>query len=386
MNILVLHNAYRQQGGEERVVEIEVEMLRRAGHRVHLEMVSNHELDHPLAALPAFLDAAASPRRAQWTRDLLRATGAEIVHVHNFFPLLTPSVHAAARAEGAAVVQTLHNVRLLCAASSFMRKGQACTRCPDSGRHWGIIHRCYRQSLPASLAVWRMQAQSERLMRNVHRFIALTAVSRGHFLRAGFPADRVVIKGNTVPRVPAAAAKRAGVLYAGRLTAEKGVADLVAAARALPDIPVTVVGTGPLAAGLREMVPANVTLLGHRPTSEVLALMQASALLVVPSNGAEGFPLVVAEALACGLPPLISDQAELVEILGTGWAEAVFPRGNVPALAERMRALLAAPTRLTQLSNLARARYETLCNPDMNLRALERIYAEARALARNEEV
>lgn len=385
MNILVLHNAYREAGGEERAVATEVGLLRAAGHAVRLETVSNSTLGHAPAALSALLRVGGDPQRAAWVRDLIRASGAEIVHVHNFFPLLTPSVHAAARAEGAGVVQTLHNIRLLCAASSFMRAGQSCTKCAGGALHWGAVHRCYRGSLPASLGLWHMQRQRPNLMRDVHRFITLTDVARQHFLRDGFPADRLVVKGNTAPRPARPSGPRRGVLYAGRLTAEKGLLDLLAAAWALPDIPVTVVGGGPLEPLLRAKAPANMTLLGYRNAEEVARLMAGSALLVVPSTGAEGFPLVLAEAFACGLPVLTSDQPELIEITGPTLAGARFRRGDAVDLAGRVGELLADPARLAQLSIAALERYETLCNPDMNRRALERIYAEAQDLARHEK-
>lgn len=384
MNILVLHNAYREAGGEERAVETEVGLLRAAGHTVRLETVSNTTLDHTPAALSALLRVGGDPQRAAWVRDLIHASSAEIVHVHNFFPLLTPSVHAAARAQGVGVVQTLHNVRLLCAASSFMRAGQSCTKCAGGALHWGAVHRCYRGSLPASIGLWHMQRQRRKLMRDVHRFITLTDVARQHFLRGGFPPDRLVVKGNTAPRPARPSGQRRGVLYAGRLTTEKGLLDLLAAARTLPDIPVTVVGGGPLEPLLHAEAPGNMALLGYRPTEEVARLMASSALLVVPSIGAEGFPLVLAEAFACGLPVLTSDQPELIEIAGPTLAGARFRRGDAIDLAGRIGDLLADPARLAQLSIAALERYETFCNPDMNRRALERIYAEARDLARHE--
>lgn len=376
MRIYIAHNAYQQSGGEDTVVAAEAELLRSAGHEVTVGIVSNDEISGLGDKARTFLDAPYSTRRAEWIGQELQRTRAEILHVHNFFPLLTPAVHEEAARRGVAVVQTLHNYRLLCAAATFLRDGEVCEKCLGDRRHWGVIHRCYRNSLPGSLALYRMQEQSRRRHvwhDSVHRFIALSQFARDKFIAAGFPADRIVVKPNFVtgysgPQPPT----RHGALFVGRLSPEKGVDVLLDAWRQLPDIPLTIVGDGPERDRLAAMAPPNVTFTGTLPRSEVEAHMLAAAVLVVPSIWYEPFGLVVAEAMATGLPVAASRIGALPELIEPGKTGALFEPGNRDDLMRAVRSCLdgmdGEPTR---------ARQSALFSPAASLNQLERIYAAA---------
>ena len=137
MKILVLHNAYRQRGGEDAVVEAEIALLRRAGHEVHLHQVSNQQIEGVGARFGALARVAHNRHTARQVADLVRETQAQIVHVHNFVPLLSPAVHGAARQAGAAVVQTLHNYRLLCAMRFLASVILACVASGRNCMKWG---------------------------------------------------------------------------------------------------------------------------------------------------------------------------------------------------------------------------------------------------------
>ena len=159
--VLVLHNRYQQRGGEDSVVDAETSLLREAGHEVFVELVDNHAITSLPQKLNAFARAPYDPAREAWAADLTRQTRADVVHIHNFFPLLTPAVHAGAMRAGAAVVQTLHNYRLLCANALFLRNGSVCESCLGGSRLPAVTNRCYRGSLAGSLAVTRMQDRAE---------------------------------------------------------------------------------------------------------------------------------------------------------------------------------------------------------------------------------
>jgi glycosyltransferase involved in cell wall biosynthesis len=385
LRVLVLHNAYRQRGGEDRVVELEYELLRAAGHSVILEHVSNDQISGPAAQWQAFLHAPYAPARKVWMRDILDRVRPDIVHVHNFFPLLSPSVHEAAADAGVAVVQTLHNYRPICASATLSRNGKGCEKCLDSSRNWALVHRCYQGSLPASLALVRMQ--NSAFSRNiwsekVHRFIALTAFGRDKFIAGGLPADRVALKPNFAPDhgTPREHGRR-GALFVGRLSREKGVDVLLRAWRQVPDCVLTVVGEGPDLETLMASAPPNVRFLGRRSPDDLRQIMGAAQLLVLPSLWPEGFPLTLVEAFAAGLPVLGSRLGAMAELIDPGKTGELFTAGDADDLAARARALLSSPRPLAQLGQNARSTYEKLYTPEANLRRLEAIYAEAMALA-----
>ena len=249
MKVLLLHNTYQQRGGEDVMVEAEAEMLRAAGHDVRVESVSNDGIVGVKGKSSIFMRSSYDPARAKWAAELVSSHRAEIVHVHNFWPILTPAVHRGAAQAGAAVVQTLHNFRLLCSGGIFLRDGAVCEKCLNSTPAWGVMHRCYRGSIPGSLAVAAMQIRTHQngvWQRDVRRFIALTEFARNKFIEGGLPAERIVVKPNALAdSAPQSIERRNGALFVGRVSVEKGASTLVEAARSVPDLSVTIAGDGP---------------------------------------------------------------------------------------------------------------------------------------------
>ncbi len=382
MKVLILHNSYQLHGGEDGVVAAEAQLLAEAGHQVTVDITSNDSVSGVLRKARVALEAHGSRDSAKRVHDLVRQVQPDVVHVHNFFPLLSPSIHQAASSAGAAVVQTLHNYRLLCANGTFLRNGQVCEKCTDGGRLWGIYHGCYRNSVVGSAAVASMQAAtlgSSHWLDSVHRFIALSEFGRSKFIGAGVPEDRIVVKPNFAP-MPSPSDEgnpRSGAVYVGRLSVEKGVDTLVTAWRHFPELLLTIVGDGPERERLQSMAPSNVLFTGARPHPEALALMSSASILVVPSRCYEGFPVVVAEAFSLGLPVLAASIGALAEIVQPGRSGAHFAPGDPDSLVRALQDLVGTRASLVQLSAGARDSYETLYSPATNLRQLERIYDDA---------
>lgn len=357
---------------------------------VHVERISNDAICTVPEKLRAFWAAPHDAARKSWVRAILDRKRAELVHVHNFFPLLTPAVHEAAAERGIAVVQTLHNYRLLCAGALFLRNGFVCEKCLHGSKVWGVVHRCYRESLPGSLAVVRMQWRAERHQtwrRKVHRFIALTEFARNKFVAGGLPAERIAVKPNfiTDPEFAKSLPKgRKGALFVGRLSAEKGVDILIKAWEQLPDIPLTIVGDGPEKARMQIKAPSNVRFLGSCSSEEVRVQMAAARCLVIPSIWYETFGMVVTEAFAASLPVIASRIGALEELVTdqvTGWH---FTPGDPKSLVAVVRKAFGSPARLVDMGNNARRIWQDYYSPAKNLLQLETIYSEALAESRRE--
>lgn len=382
MKILVLHNAYRMRGGEDSVVESEVALLQEAGHDVRLVTVSNDDISGPVASAKAFIKAPFDPARARWIRNMIERYGIDVVHVHNAFPLLTPAVHIGASAAGAAVVQTLHNYRLFCANALLLRDGKVCELCVG-GRSWPALeHRCYRGSLPGTLAVVRMQRQmrAQRWRDSVDQFVALTGFAAGKLAEAGLPADRISVKPNFCAASPAPLTSRQGFLFVGRLSPEKGVHILLEAWRQLPDLHLTVVGDGPDSAALRKGAPHNVNFTGPLSSADVQKCMEAAAALVMPSVWYEGFPMTVVEAYASGLPVIASRIGSLAEVVRHGETGLLFEPGSASSLVSTVRG--ADQIQLTRMQATTLAEYRLHYTPERNLDTLLSIYGKALARRR----
>ncbi|WP_349678836.1 glycosyltransferase family 4 protein [Oceanicaulis sp. UBA2681] len=383
MKVLLLHNSYQQRGGEDAVVKAEATLLREAGVSLDVDLVSNHQIQSVGDKLRAGLGVVANRDQAERVRRLVADRGYDVVHIHNFFPLLSPAVHEAAHEAGAAVVQTLHNFRLVCAGALLLRNGAVCEKCLGGSSAWGVVHGCYRNSRIQSLAVAAMIETSRRggvWKERVNRFIALTEFGRQKFIDAGLTADKIAVKPNFKVRhehAVKAVPLRSGALFVGRLSAEKGVDVLLDAWKRLPDIPLTIIGDGPARGSLQKSALPNVSFLGAAEPAQVQTEMKRAALLVMPSVCYETFGMTIIEAYSAGLPVLASDlgaMAEIVEPRRTGW---LFAPGDADELARTARSLFNDPARLEQAGSNALLNYERNYTPEINLRQLLDIYEKA---------
>jgi glycosyltransferase involved in cell wall biosynthesis len=301
MRIVVVHNHYQIRGGEDESYQAEARMLCEAGHEV-VRFTEHNDRVEGIGAARTALRAVWSREAYRHTRDLLRSSPADILHVQNFFPLMSPSVYYAGRAEGVPVVQTLRNYRLLCPSAIFFRDGHVCERCMGKALPWpGVVHSCYRGSRDATAAVTAMIA-THRLANTwadkVDLYIALTEFARRKFIEGGLPAAKIVVKPNFVHPDPGPGEHRGGyALFVGRLSEEKGVATMLRAwGRAGVRWRLLVAGEGPLTEEVSRAAEHGVEYLGRRPVAEVYRLMAEAEVLVLPSEWYETFGRVAARA------------------------------------------------------------------------------------------
>ncbi|HEY6057312.1 MAG TPA: glycosyltransferase, partial [Candidatus Limnocylindrales bacterium] len=253
--ILAVHNRYKQHGGEDVVFDAETALLEAHGHRVERFVVDNEQIDER----PGFGEALGLAARTVWSvraarvlRNRVRRLRPDLVHVHNFFPLLSPSIYSACRSEGAAVVQTLHNYRLVCPVATLYRDGHPCEDCLGRAFAWpGIIHACYRESASASAAVATMLAfhRARRTWsRDVDLYVAVSAFLRSKLVEGLLEPDRVVVKPNFVRGTAEPGSNPDGpFLYVGRLSPDKGIETLLEAWAHVPShVNLRIVGDGPL--------------------------------------------------------------------------------------------------------------------------------------------
>jgi len=378
MRILQLHNTYQQRGGEDVVVAAEAKLLRDHGQTVDTLIVSNDVI----AGIASQLSTVISLRYSRASRDLvadrIRTFRPDLLHVHNTFPRLTASVYDAAAALGVPVVQTLHNFRLGCSNGFLLRDDVVCEKCWHGSPYWGALHACYRHSRPASFFVADMIAHHRRrntYSRKVDRFIALTEFSRGKFVELGLPASRISVKPNFVDDPgPAPDSPRHGALFAGRLSAEKGIETLLEAWREI-DYPLTIAGDGPLLERVRTFGLKNVTVAGRLQAMEIKALMSAAAMLIFPSIWYEGMPLTIVEAFAQGLPVVGSNIGNISEML-IGGGGRLFEAGSASALRREVQQLIEDTALMRSLGREARFLYEAAFSPEANYRQLMKIYGE----------
>jgi glycosyltransferase involved in cell wall biosynthesis len=319
VRIAVLHSRYLSgpASGENRVVGDDVALLSEAGHEVRSWTPSPSA--GPRAQARAARQAVWSNEAVRRVREMVGTWRAEIVHCHNLFPLISPAVVREASAQGAGVVMTLHNYRLMCLAGSFYRDDHPCEECLGRPPWRGVAHRCYRGSALASgvLATSLIAHRSMHTFDQVDRFLAVSDFVRKKHLEAGMSAERIEV----TPQFAWPTERREGpgdyFLYVGRLTREKGANTLIEAwTRDLGRL--VVVGDGPEMAHLRAVASSGVEFRGLVPGDAIPALLRGARALLVPSLAPDPAPRSVTEAFAAGVPVVASRSGGLPEAVKNG--------------------------------------------------------------------
>ena len=374
----MVHGRYLQYGGEDTVFDSELALLRDRGHAVEAYVRDNRELSGQ-PKLRSAADALWSGTTTTQIRNAIARFKPDVMHVHNTFPVVSPSVYWAASSQGLPVVQTLHNYRMLCAQAMLFRNGKVCEDCVGHLPWRGVMRKCYRDSMSESAVLVGMLAVHRAMgtyRKKVTRYIALDEFCRGKFVEHGWPAARIAIKPNFVadPGIDITRARRGG-LFVGRLSPEKGIRNLIEAIALARIESVGIVGSGPERESLVGL--QGVRLSGFLSRTEVLQKMSEASWLVVPSIWYEPFGLVAAEAFACGTPVIASRIGALENLIEDGQTGLLVEPGNSRDLAEKMSWAQSHPAEMARMGANARRRYEDIYAPDANYARLMEIYLEA---------
>ncbi len=388
MKVLLVHNEYQQPGGEDIVFRLEHQLLSDFGHRVVTYQRSNYEISRYSTARRLLLI-----RQMTWAADtqrdmarLLRQESPDIVHVHNTFTQISPSIYAACRKAEVPVVQTLHNFRLLCPGATFYRDGHVCHECVTAGLHRSILHGCYRNSRLASAAVAGMLATHRRLStwsHNITSYIALTEFARQQFIRGGLPGEKICVKPNFVDPDPGQGTRSGGyAIFVGRLSPEKGLQTLLEAWYRLGNsIELRIVGDGPLRAELTNYAEqaglSSVRFMGRQDRSATQEAIKGALFLILPSVCYENFPMTIVEAFASGTPVICSRLGAMQEIVSHRHTGLHFEPGSSEHLAESVSWGWANPARMRAMGRAARRQFELKYTAEKNHSLLLDIYHRA---------
>ena len=387
MRILMLHNYYQRRGGEDESAEQEVTLLKAKGHDILFYVKHNEEI-RSYSPLQKALLLARPTWSASTYRDvesLIRESRPDIVHVQNFFPLISPSIYYACQESGIPVVQTLHNYRLLCPNGLFLRRGTICEECLTHSLLRSIRYGCYRQSRAQTAAV-ALMLQTHRWLKTwrtkVDVFITLTHFARQKLIQGGLPASRIVVRSNFLLEDPGMGRHRGDyAIFVGRLSVEKGLTVLLEAWRQLPRYPLKIIGDGPLRKVLEQYACENhldqVEFLGFRPLKEVTDYLKEARVLIMPSIWYETFGRIVMEAYAVGTPVIVSHLGAMAELVQDSKTGFLFEPRSADDLAEKVRYSFEHPQGIQRLGEQARQEFKAKYTGEVAYRRLMHIYEQA---------
>ena len=377
MKILVVHCAYRFRGGEDKVVEEEMALLKQAGHEVSLLEFSNDgNAFWKILQLPFNISSYRAVKKA------IRSFSPDVVHVHNLHFAASPSVLYAAKHSKVPVVYTLHNYRMVCPSAILFHNGKLFLHSISAGFPWKAVQEgVYKNS--RLLTFWL--AFSTQLhhwfgtWQLPSRYIVLTNHAKKIFLqsRLGIQEEQLVVKPNFCSAfADEATTRNDNFLFVGRLSAEKGVRILLDLFSRLP-CQITIAGDGPM----REEVIAytkqyqNISYAGSVQKEELAVLMQQSSALLFPSIWYEGMPLTIIEAFASGLPVIATKIGAMEYMVTHNHDGLLFEAGN----GKELEAALAHWSTLKQSEKdayrlQARKTYERNYTPEINAAQLLAVY------------
>jgi len=390
VKIVLAHNSYREHGGEDIVFSQECQLLVTAGHEVVVFRRSNWAAnsDSPIKQLALASNMVWAENSRREFAEVLSTERPDIVHVHNTFFVISPSIYGVCREAEVPVVQTLHNYRLLCPAANLFRNGSVCEKCLEKSLWQSVRYGCYRDSRRATAAVALMLAvhrARQTWTRGVTRYIALTEFARSKFVQAGLPAEKISVKPNFLHPDPGF---RNGTnsgdyaVFVGRLSREKQLNTVLSAWTLLRNrIPLVIVGDGPERQDLESQSVRNnltsVQFRGQVSHEDALAIMRDARLLIFPSGCYENLPMGILEAFASGVPIICSRLGAMREIIADGRTGLHFEPGNPQDLAEKVDWAWSNPSRLRLMAKEGRQVYEEKYTAEKNYPILMEIYRRA---------
>lgn len=379
MRILSIHNEYLIRGGEEESRQAEVSVLKQYGNEVSSYIENNTKVSN-LSQVGVGLRTLWSKESYSTVKNILKAQHHDIIHVQNFFPLISPSVYYAAHAEGVPVVQAVRNYRFLCANSFLYRDGQVCELClKKTFKVDAIHHKCYRKNRAASTTAASMHLFHSLLptWNRIDKFVAVSEFVRQKMIEGGFAKEKIAVKPNFVYPDPGVSLEKEDyIVYVGRLEAEKGIQHLLEAVKIMKSpVRLKIVGEGTLKSDvLASIKGTSIDYLGKKTLLETYDIIGKAKALVIPSLWHEPFGRVVVEAYAKGTPVIGSRMGGIPELIEDGVTGYTFEAGNIYDLANQIERIYEDEILTTKMGDSARQVYLNKYTPESNYKMMLDIY------------
>lgn len=393
MKILQVHNRYKTPGGEWTALRQEYNLLSKS-HEVDQFLVKNSdELNNSLNKFKLLYQTHYNHKSKRRLFKILKKGEYEVMHVHNFFPLLSPSIFEAARKAGIPSIMSLHNYRLIHPNALMYHKGKLDHRSVYGSAYECVLDGVYRDSI-IQTAVTAHMIEYHRKHKTWHRyptlFIALSEFSKKMFVEGGLPEEKIMIKPNFLPEplneypdLSLTYKKSNYFLFAGRISSEKGIEELVTCwmNKKIPT-DLLIAGEGPLKQKLMKKTARckNIIWLGQLNRKEVLAKLSKASALLFPTRCYEGMPLIMLEAMSMGCPVISSDIGNPKNMIEHRVNGLLFRPGDTGDLYEKVKWILDNTGSSKLLGENSRKRYLELYTPERNYSCLMNIYRNAMEL------
>lgn len=390
MKILAIHNFHRKgsASGDDQVFKSETALLESHGNQVIRYTVSNDEFDNAgiIGKLSATFGMLWSFKNYRAVEIIIKKEKPDIVHIHTFFPLLSPSILYAAKKSDVKVVATLHDTRFVCPCSTSLRGTELCNECGD-GKYFRMCkYGCFKNSRLQSFIVagiFTYHRKRRSFYKQIDQYICLNENQIRLLTNIGFDKDKITKKYNFVPDAEAdlKPMKIEGlpnryVVFYGRIGEEKGIRILMQIWDNLPNIPLVVMGGGPLEEEFKQWAEEhdNVYFLGYTQHDKCLSIVKAGEFVVFPSIWYEGCSMVEIETESLGKGLVATDLGFSVEAIKNGINGFKIKLGDVEGFKKCITELWSKPELIYEIGRNARCDYEQKYKPEDNYEQLMDIY------------
>lgn len=393
MKILLVHNKYKQAGGEDAVFRSESKLLKKNGHEVEEMLFDNKYIDSKIDQLLCGIQAIYNFTSARIIQKIINEFHPDVIHVHNFTPILSPSVFFVANRNNTPIILTLHNYRLLCPSATLFYNDSIYEKSIRSLFPFdAILKGVYRKSIFQTaiivfvtfihtiLGTWRNR---------VDKYITLTQFAKSKFKnsRLAIADEKLVVKPNFVEcHVGNQYERENYFLYVGRLTEEKGIRTLLNASLA-HDFKLVIIGDGDLRKLVEETaeIDRNITYLGFQKPESVLHYLKSCKALIFPSIWYEGFPMTILEAFSTRTIVLASRIGGMVEIIQDKINGRHFEVGNSKDMIAKIIDISEHPEQSKKIAENGYNTYLENYTPEKNYVQLTNIYYRAIAERKEKE-
>lgn len=392
MKIFVIHNFHRKgsASGDDQVFMDETRLLEKYGNIVIRYTVNNDSFDESnfFKKIKTVFGMLWSFKNYKKVKDIIENEQPDIVHVHTFFPLLSPSVLYAAKKSGCKVVATLHDTRFICPCADSMRGSELCNKCSDGHYFRMCLYKCFKGSSCQSFVVsiiFKYHRICRSFYNKIDKYICLNDSQISLLVQTGFDKDKIVKKYNFVPDedsiiklevVQDYGLPERYIVFYGRIGKEKGVHTLMKIWDKLPNIPLVVMGAGPLEEEFRVWADKkeNIFFLGYTQHGKCLSIVKGCEFIVFPSIWYEGCSMVEIEAESLGKGVVATDLGFSAEAIENGVNGYKVRIGDIDGFVEVIIKLWAKPGKCKEIGENARKDYEKKYLAGDNYKQLINIY------------
>ncbi|NLD46535.1 MAG: glycosyltransferase family 4 protein [Clostridiaceae bacterium] len=387
MKVLIIHNSYKEYGGEDKVVESQVKLFKEREIDYITYFCNSNEIDNYTAVQKLLLlkNGYASINTKNNIERLIEEHKPDVAHVHNVYPLISPIVYSVLKKHKIPIVQTIHNFRFICPNSLMFNKNRICEKCLIKDSYYQcFFNKCYRQSYFQSFWYSNIisRAYKKGWLKNVDRFIVFHEFMREKLVEKGFERSKITILPNFTEASGGEInqAKEDYFLFIGRLSEEKGISTLLRAANnADGSIKLYIVGDGPLKEKVINFASEHkekVKYLGFKSGREKEAVIRNAKAVIVPSEWYENFPTVILESFSLGTTVIGSNIGGIPYMIKNGVNGLVFEPGNEQELNNKIKLINSDDRLLSELSVNAVKSYLSNYTKEKYFEGIKRIYAK----------